>query len=76
MTLVGQYIRVESGRELRVLWTGHGKFEIHIPRGDYKGTLGGLCGDNDGDKDNDLATIDGKRAEEKAGKLVWLSGLI
>ncbi len=61
---VGQYVRVESSGgdhdAMSVLWSGRGRFEIHVPRDErYAGKLGGLCGDNDGNSYNDLRMLDG-----------------
>ena len=39
-----------------VLWTGDGGLEVHVGNNEV---VGGLCGDNDGDKYNDLNMIDG-----------------
>ena len=44
---------------MSVLFTGDGRLEIHIDSKSFNGTLGGLCGNNNGVKYDDLQMTGG-----------------
>ncbi|XP_066276578.1 IgGFc-binding protein-like [Branchiostoma lanceolatum] len=58
----GNYIIVETSVGLRVIYDGWQLVQVKLPTDDYLGEVGGLCGNFNGDPDDDLEKPDGTQA--------------
>ncbi|KAI8485101.1 hypothetical protein Bbelb_372070 [Branchiostoma belcheri] len=62
ISFFGNYVIVETRLGLRVIYDGWQLVQVTLPSTDYLGAVGGLCGNFNGDPDDDLEMPDGNQA--------------
>ncbi|KAM3842689.1 LOW QUALITY PROTEIN: zonadhesin, like [Diretmus argenteus] len=62
LSLAGQYVTLQTPFGLKVRWDGNHYAQISVPSS-YRDQMCGLCGDYDGDRDNDFTKPDGALVE-------------
>lgn len=60
---IGRYIRVKTRYGISILWDGEGAADIALDNDQYRGSLGGLCGNFNSNPVDDMVMRDGENVD-------------